>query len=222
MYLPRRYEVTDLGTLHEFVREHPLGAWIRQQDGELVADHIPFLLEPSKGEFGTLYGHVARANPAWKALAPDRPSLVLFQGADAYVTPTWYPGKSEHGRVVPTWNYAVVHATGVARAIDDAEWLREHVGRMTDTQERNEALPWRVSDAPEEYVRKMVEGIVGVEIPLTRLVGKWKVSQNRDDADRAGVIAGLTGRGDDASRAMAAMVRAHAPRGPEDAEPPLT
>ncbi len=211
MYLPRHYEVTELPALHELIEAHPLGTWVTLVDGELVANHIPFLLDPARGEFGTLYGHVARANPAWKALAPGVPSLVVFQGADAYVTPSWYAAKQEHGRVVPTWNYATVHATGTARAIDDADWLRAHVSLMTVTQERHEPEPWAVTDAPPEFIEKMLTAIVGIEIPIARLVGKWKVSQNRDAADREGVIAGLTRCGGDVAEEMAKLVRERDP-----------
>ena len=211
MYLPRHYEVTELPALHALIEAHPLGTWVLHAGGELVANHIPFLLDPTRGEFGTLCGHVARANPAWEALAPGVPSLVVFQGTDAYVTPSWYAAKQEHGRVVPTWNYATVHANGTARAIEDADWLRAHVSLMSGTQERHESAPWAVTDAPPEFIEKMLTAIVGIEIPIARLVGKWKVSQNRDEADRQGVIAGLARRGGDAAAEMAKLVRERKP-----------
>jgi transcriptional regulator len=163
------------------------------------------VIEPDPARFGPLRAHVARANPVWRDGAGD--ALVIFQGPALYVTPSWYPSKREGGKVVPTWNYAVVHASGVLRAIDDATWLRAFVTRLTDRHEGRRAAPWKVTDAPADYVDKMLTAIVGIELPVARLVGKWKVSQNRPAADRAGVIAGLEADGDDAARAMAAAVR---------------
>jgi len=157
-------------------------------------NHIPFLLRAD----GTLAGHVARANDVWRRFAEKPESIVVFQGPSGYVTPSWYPAKREHGKVVPTWNYAVVHAHGTPRAIDDKAWLRAFVTELTDANESREKAPWRVTDAPEEYVQAMLGAIVGIEIPVRALVGKWKVSQNRSEADRAGVAEGLAGRGDQA------------------------
>ena len=132
---------------------------------------------------------------------------MLFQGPETYITPSWYPSKHQHGKAVPTWNYAVVHVHGVPRAIEDATWLRAHLEQMTDTQEASQAVPWKVGDAPEDYVSRMVEAIVGIEIPIERIEGKWKVSQNRAMPDRLGVVAGLLARGDDQSAAMATLVQ---------------
>jgi transcriptional regulator len=205
MYLPKNFEETRVEVLHELIRAHPLGALVTTGANGLEANHVPFEIDPDPAPFGTLRAHVARANPVWREGAGD--ALVIFQGPDIYVSPSWYPSKREGGKVVPTWNYAVVHAYGALRAIDDAAWLRAFVERLTDRHEAARPDRWHVTDAPADYVDKMLTAIVGIELPVTRLVGKWKVSQNRPAADRAGVIAGLEADGDDAARAMAAAVR---------------
>ncbi len=207
MYLPKHFEESDPQVLHALIRAHPLGTWVTQHEGELLANHIPFLIDPARGANGTLVGHVARANPVWRSFSETVESLVVFQGPESYITPSWYPSKREHGKVVPTWNYAVVHAHGVPRAIDDREWLRGLVNRLTDTHEAAMARPWQVADAPPEFIDRQLEAIVGIEIPLARLVGKWKVSQNRPAPDRRGVAAGLLGRGDAPAGEMAALVQ---------------
>jgi transcriptional regulator len=189
------------------VRAHPLGALVTLGAGGLEANHLPFEIDPDPAPFGTLRGHVARANPVWRELSRGADALAIFQGPATYVSPSWYPSKQEGGKVVPTWNYAVVHAYGPLRAIDDAAWLRAFVERLTDRHESGRTAPWQVSDAPADYVDKMVTAIVGIELPVARLVGKWKVSQNRPAPDRAGVVAGLEQDGGDAARAMAALVR---------------
>jgi transcriptional regulator len=149
---------------------------------------------------------VARANPAWRVCAEGAPCMVIFQAEQSYITPSWYPSKREHGKVVPTWNYAVVHAHGRARAIDEATWVHANVQALTSHHEAREAKPWQVSDAPTDYINQMLKAIVGIEIVIERLEGKWKVSQNRAQADKAGVAAGLQARGDEA---MAIQVRKH-------------
>ena len=210
MYLPKHHEETDVAVLHDLIEAHPLAAWVAQCDGELVANHIPFLLDRSRGPYGTLAGHLARANPAWRSFSEVTRSLVLFQGAEHYITPSWYPSKHEHGKAVPTWNYVVVHAYGLPRIHQDREWLLAHLNQLTGTHERQQAVPWKVSDAPAEYVERMAAGIVGIEIPIEKLIGKWKVSQNRPEPDKLGVIAGLLARGDEQAREMAAEVGKHA------------
>lgn len=207
MYVPKHNEVLDTALMHDLMRSHPLGAWVTHDDGGLAANHIPFLLDPSRGEFGTLMGHVARANPVWQSFSKSVDSLVIFQGPQAYVTPSWYPAKREHGRVVPTWNYVVVHAHGMPRVIEDRDWLVRHVEQQTSVRESGQEMPWKVTDAPTDFIDAMLRAIVGIEIPLTRLTGKWKVSQNRPEADRQGVVNGLLAQGDDASRAMAQIVK---------------
>jgi transcriptional regulator len=211
MYMPKHFEEPDVSVLHALIRSHPLGAWVTQSQGELLVNHIPFLVDPSRGEHGTLVGHVARANPVWKSFSKDVPSVVIFQGPQGYITPSWYASKKEHGKVVPTWNYAVVHAHGLPRVIDDAAWLLRHVTAMTTEQEsRHPPGEWEVSDAPADFIQSMLRMIVGIEIPLTALVGKWKMSQNRSAADRLGAIAGLKERGDADSTEVAALVERYA------------
>ena len=205
-YLPPHFEENDRGTLHALVRAHPLGTWVVQHQGELLVNHIPFLLDAERGEHGTLVGHVARANPVWRALAASAPSVVVFMGPQAYVSPNWYPSKHAHGKVVPTWNYATVHAHGVAQASDDPARVLDVVTRLTQHHEAGHARPWQVSDAPADYVQGLLKAIVAIEIPVQRWVGKFKVSQNRPQADRLGVAAGLTGHGTAEAVAMATLV----------------
>jgi transcriptional regulator len=196
MYLPSHFEETRVDVMRELVRNHALGALVTSGPDGLTANHIPFNLDAEPAPFGTLRAHVARANPVWREFSADVEALVIFQGPQTYITPSWYATKKESGKVVPTYNYMVVHAHGVMRAIDDAAWLREFVGGLTDRMESARAQPWAVTDAPEAFIAAQLRAIVGIEIKLTRLVGKWKVSQNRNDADRAGVVAGLRESGD--------------------------
>jgi transcriptional regulator len=210
MYLPQVHEEKDPAVLHSLIRAHPLGAWVTTGPEGLTANHIPFLLDTA-GTQVVLRAHVARANPVWGQISSRSPSVVMFQGAESYITPSWYPGKHQHGKAVPTWNYVVVHAHGVARAVDDAQWLRAHLDRLTDTHEMTQAVPWKIGDAPDDYIRRMIEGIVGIEIPVDRIEGKWKVSQNRSAPDRLGVVAGLLAREDGNAQAMAELVRRHVP-----------
>jgi transcriptional regulator len=206
MYIPTHFEETDPNVLHALIRSHPLGAWVTTHAGELAANHIPFLIDSTRGAHGTLIGHVARANPVWQALDGSAESLVIFQGAEAYISPSWYPSKHAHGKMVPTWNYAVVHAYGPARAIEDPAWLLQCVTQLTNTHEATHALPWKVTDAPADYVDKLLQQIVGIEIPISKLIGKWKVSQNRALADKLGAAAGLMARDDARAQEMAALV----------------
>jgi len=210
VYLPKHFEERDAGVLHALVRSHPLGTWVTQANGALEVNHIPFLLEPGHGEFGRLVGHVARANPVWNAFSKEMASVVIFQGPEIYISPSWYPTKAAIGKVVPTWNYAVVHAHGMPRAIEDKDWLLAHVSKLVDTHESTRAVPWAVSDAPPDYIQTMLKAIVGIEITITSLVGKWKTSQNRTHPDKLGTIAGLTERGDVNASEMAALVQRHA------------
>lgn len=206
-YLPPHFEETDRATLHALVLAQPLGTWVVQHQGELLVNHIPFLLDAERGEHGTLVGHVARANPVWRALAGGATSVVVFMGPQAYVSPNWYPSKHVHGKAVPTWNYATVHAHGVPLAFDDPARVLEVVTRLTQRHEAAQAQPWQVSDAPADYLQSMLKAIVGIEIPVQRWVGKVKASQNRTVADRLGVVAGLVGRGSEDGVAMAALVQ---------------
>ncbi len=206
MYLPQQFVETRPDVLHDLIRTHPLGALVVLAGAELCANHIPFLLRTEGGGGGRLHGHVARANPVWKRLGGAIEALVIFHGPQAYISPAWYPSAAADGRVVPTWNYAVVHAFGTPRAIEDPAWLLEHVTQLAGTQEAGRDRPWRVADAPKDYLQQMIGGIVGVEIPIARLEGKWKVSQNRNRSDQLGVVAGLQDRGTDEARAIAELV----------------
>ena len=209
MYLPAHFEETRPEVLHALMLAHPLATWVVQGGQGLQVNHIPFLLDAGRGPHGTLIGHVARANPVWRSLGP---SVAVFQGAQAYISPSWYPSKREHGKVVPTWNYAVVHAHGTAHAVESRDELLAIVTRLTQTHEAGSAVPWAVRDAPADYIDQMLKAIVGIEIPIERLVGKWKVSQNRSAPDRLGTVAGLQQRGDEQSLAMAALVPAERTR----------
>jgi len=194
MYLPAHFAESRPDVLATLVRSHPFGLLVTQNsDGGIDANSIPFVLDPgTAGTPGVLRGHVARANPLWQTARGDVDSLVVFQGPQGYVSPAWYPSKAEHGKVVPTWNYVMVQGRGRLSAIDDAAWLHAFVTRLTERHEGTRDAPWAVSDAPADYVATMLGAIVGIEIVLTSLTGKWKVSQNRPAADRAGVVAGLT------------------------------
>ncbi|CAM5787111.1 FMN-binding negative transcriptional regulator [Rhizobacter fulvus] len=197
MYLPAHFEEKRPEVLHALLREHPLGLLVTQDAaGELAANTVPFVLDadPAGGP-GILRAHVARANPVWREARTDRDSLVVFQGPQAYISPGFYPSKAEHGKVVPTWNYVIAQGRGRLRAVDDAPWLRAFVTRLTDRHEAAREQPWAVTDAPDDYVTSMLRAIVGIEIELGSLVGKWKVSQNRSAADRDGVARGLRDAG---------------------------
>jgi transcriptional regulator len=206
MYISEHFEERELTVLHGLIEAHPLGTWVTAAAGPLEVNHIPFVLETNRGEFGTLVGHVARANNVWKSASATE-SVVVFQGPESYITPSWYPTKHEHGKAVPTWNYVVVHAHGVPRVIDEPEWLRQHVAELTHRHEAGREVPWHVSDAPSGYIDALLGGIVGIEIPIARLVGKWKVSQNRALRDQLGVISGLIETRDVKSQQMAQAVR---------------
>jgi transcriptional regulator len=204
LYLPAHFEQADTAALHALMRAHPLATLVSQGPDGLSADHVPLDLDPAAGPHGTLRGHVARANPLWRQAA-GRPVLVVFQGPQAYVTPSWYPSKAATHKVVPTWNYVVAHAHGALRTVEDAPWLLALVQRLTDHHEAPRTPPWSVGDAPADYVQALLRAIVGIEIPLERLVGKWKLSQNRDAADRAGVARGLS-EGDAEAAALATLM----------------
>lgn len=175
-------------------------------DGPVITP-LPLFHLPDGGPLGRLVGHLARANPHWKIADLSAPSIALFQGPDAYISPNWYPAKKEHGKAVPTWNYAVIHAVGQLVIHDDADWLREAVTRLTDRHEGGRSDGWKVSDAPEDFVKAQLRGIVGVELVLTGIEGKAKLSQNRNEADRAGVIAGLAEEGPGSAGVLEMMGR---------------
>jgi transcriptional regulator len=195
VYTPSHFEESRPEVLRQLIATHPLGTLVTLTSGGLDANHIPFEFA-AEGPHGTLRGHVARANRVWQDFSRDTAVLVIFQGAQAYITPSWYVAtKPESGKVVPTYNYCVVHAHGPLRVIDDREWLRGMVTRLTQRFEGARAAPWQVTDAPADFIDKQLGAIVGIEIPITRIAGKWKVSQNRPEADRAGVAAGLKAEG---------------------------
>jgi transcriptional regulator len=201
VYLPSHFAQHDRGQLVALMRERPLATLVVGTPDGPTADLIPLEFVADEGPHGTLRGHVARANPLWRH--DGAAALAVFQGPEAYVSPGWYASKREHGKVVPTWNYVMVQARGTLRAWDDAPWLRALVGRLTDHHEAAQAQPWSVTDAPDDYVQQMLRAIVGIEIALTSLVGKWKVSQNRSAADREGTADGLAA----SQPSMAALVR---------------
>jgi len=206
VYVPKDHALPDINDAHALIEASPLGGWVAPSEDGLVANHIPFLLDRSRGEFGTLVGHVSRANPVWRQLPDSEPSVVMFQGPQSYVTPGWYPSKLEHGKVVPTWNYAVAHAHGVARAVDDRDWLYEMLVRLTAVNESTRPSPWKVTDAPADYVNKLIRAVVGIEIPVDRLVGKVKASQDEALQDRLGTVTGLVAEGSDNASRMASLV----------------
>ena len=209
MYLPSHFVETRAEVLQDLIRAHPLGTLVTSGPNGLDANHIPFEYDPLPPPRGTLRAHVARANPVWREFSREIEPLVVFQGPQTYITPSWYRTKAETGKVVPTFNYIVVHAYGSMRAIDDEAWLRDFVGKLTQRFESPRAQPWSITDAPEDFIAKQLGAIVGIEIQLTRLIGKWKTSQNRPAADRKGVVAGLRDSEDPAARAMADAVERH-------------
>jgi transcriptional regulator len=207
MYEVEAFREQPVELLHALIQAHPLATLVAVTGEGLEANHLPLLIDPEPAPYGTLRGHVARANPLWRTIQAETEVLAVFQGPQGYITPSWYPTKAQTGKVVPTWNYAVVHAHGTLRIYHDTEWLRNLVTRLTASQESPRDKPWLVADAPPDYVDIMLKAIVGIEIPVTRLQGKWKLSQNRLPQDRDGVIAGLEVNGDAASRAMLDAMR---------------
>lgn len=202
MYQPPLHREDRLDVQHGLIEKHPLGLLISNGPDDLLANAIPFLLNREAGPKGTLLAHLARGNAQWETLDGQK-VLVVFQGPQAYISPSHYATKQETGKVVPTWNYAMVQARGVARVHTDAAWLDQQIAALTNTHESRRQHPWAVSDAPRSYIEAQIRGIVGVEIEIAAIEGKWKVSQNRQEADRRGVATGLTGSHDD----MAALVR---------------
>ena len=207
MYQPPHHREDRLEVQHALIRAHSLGTLVTLGASGLVANAIPFILDAAGGALGTLKGHLARSNSQWRDFDRAVEALVVFQGADSYITPSWYQTKQETGKVVPTWNYAIVQASGPMRTIEDRDWLAAQIAALTATQEHARPQPWSVSDAPAAFVESQIKGIVGIEIPIARIEGKWKVSQNRPAADRRGVVEGLLGSDDAMSQAMATLVR---------------
>lgn len=206
MYRPPQFREDRLERQLDFVRAHPLGLLVCQGEAGLLANPVPFTVYRDEGACGTLRCHLSRANEQWQALTSATECLVAFLATDAYISPSWYATKAENGKVVPTWNYAAVHVWGVPRVVHDAAWLRRQVVDLTAVNEGRFPDPWAVSDAPSGFVAAQLKGIVGVELPITRIEGKWKMSQNRPAADREGVIEGLSA-GSASEAAVAAVMR---------------
>ncbi|QXW30237.1 FMN-binding negative transcriptional regulator [Aeromonas sanarellii] len=198
MYLPPHFAVTEPAALHQLIRAHPLGALVTHGELGLDANHLPFELDAGEGGQGVLRAHVARNNPLWQEVKDGDEVLVIFRAAEGYISPSWYPGKQVHHQQVPTWNYAVVHAHGRIRVRDDARFVRRLLATLTRTQEAAEPRPWKMADVPRDYLEAMVAAVVGIEIEIDRLVGKFKLSQNKEAADRQGAIAALLQRGQEA------------------------
>lgn len=192
MYVPQAFRRDDPAVLAKFIRDYPFAALVSGADGVPQVTHLPLLFDVGEQ---VLRGHLARGNTHWKTISEGQPAVAIFLGPHAYVSPQWYPSKKVDGKTVPTWNYVAVHAHGTLSVVDDPAWLLANVTALTDQQEAPFAEPWKVTDAPEDYLRKMVTAIVGVELKITQLIGKWKLSQNRTDSDRDGARAGLAARG---------------------------
>ena len=206
MYVPKQFEEARIDVMHELIRARPLATLVTLSSNGLNANHIPFHLLESPAPFGTLQGHVARANPILSDLEKNIEVLAVFHGPDTYITPSWYATKKETGKVVPTWNYVVVHAYGYMRLVDDASWLRAQLEALTAHNEASFLKPWAVTDAPQEFTEKLIGNIVGIEMVITKLSGNWKVSQNQPQQNHAGVIEGLKASGLQDSLAMAVLV----------------
>ncbi len=206
MYLPTAFREDRIDVLHTLMRAHPLATLVTAGPSGLMVNLVPMLVDAGDGGFGLLRAHIARANGQWKELAATDECLVVFQGPQRYVSPGWYPSKQETQKVVPTWNFAMVQAWGAPRLIEDPVWLRRQLEDLTRSQEGPRPEPWHVDDAPEAFVAAQMRAIIGIEIPIRRIEGKWKMSQNRTEPDRVGVALGLRAQGDERSLEVAALV----------------
>jgi transcriptional regulator len=205
VYIPPHFQEERVDVLHQLIREHGLATLVTYGPSGLIASHVPLVLDTSDpaAKYGTLRGHLSRANQQWRDYSPDVPALAIFAGPQHYITPTWYPAKAEHGKVVPTWNYIVVHAYGRLETYEDRESLLANVEALTTHHEASRPAPWKVADAPASYIDAQLKGIIGISLRIDRLEGKWKISQNRSAADQASVAAALRESGTDASVSMA-------------------
>jgi transcriptional regulator len=210
VYIPKHFEELRVEVMHDLICASPLATLVTHCSNGLNANHIPFNLVKSPEPYGMLQGHIARANPLFREITDGVDTLAIFHGPDSYITPSWYPTKKETEKVVPTWNYAVVHVYGVLRTVGDASWLRAQLAALTDHNEAAFSDPWSVSDAPNEHVENLMAAIVGVEILITKMLGKWKVSQNQPAQNQAGVISGLKVKNDPSSKVMVELVEAGA------------
>lgn len=206
MYRPDDFRIDDPETLYALIRENPFATLVSMGADGLTASHLPLILNTNDSTSIRLEGHFARANSHWRELEFAKEVLAIFQGPAGYITPSWYASKREHGKVVPTWNYAIIHTHCTPKIMDDRDWLVRHVSQLTDQQEDGVSQPWSVDDAPEGYISALSRGIVGVELQVSRLEGKWKMSQNRPEKDRDGVVSGLRGLGSDAAQNLADLV----------------
>ncbi|WP_116365857.1 FMN-binding negative transcriptional regulator [Parahaliea mediterranea] len=206
MHFRDKHQFPATSDLGDFIDSNPLGTWVTEGNARLTVNHLPLYLDRTSGPCGTLIGHVARSNPVWQALDHSTPSVVVFHGPQAYITPSWYLAKQEHGKVVPTWNYAVVHAHGIARAVEDRQWLLHMLNKLTDANESAQPTPWSVDDAPPEYIDGMLKAIIGIEIPIDRLEGKLKASQDKALRERMSVAKGLSEAPSLNANLMAALV----------------
>jgi transcriptional regulator len=206
MYIPKANEEKRVSVMRELMVAHPLGKLVTLGASGLFASHIPMVLEDDGSQFGVLQGHIARANAQWRDIVPTVDALAIFAGHQHYISPNWYPGTKEHGKEVPTWNYAVVHAYGPLKVVADERWLLTFLNKLTNIHEAGSPIPWKVSDAPEDFIKSLLNAIVGLELPIQRLEGKWKVSQNRTEEERKGVIEGLSKLNTPESLAMKALV----------------
>jgi transcriptional regulator len=205
MYIPRANQENRIPVLHKLMEDQPFASLITMGSSGLFASHIPMVLEQN-GSMRQLRGHISRANTQWRDYTPSVEALAIFSGPQHYITPNWYPEKPETGKVVPTWNYVVVHAYGHLKVIEDGEWLMAHLQKLTGIHEAESPIPWKISDAPADYIASQMKGIVGLEMDIERLEGKWKISQNRSEKDRSGVAKGLAELDTTESLAMKALV----------------
>ena len=191
MYIPKFNEENRLDVMHALIETQPLATLVTVSNSGLIATHLPMVLARSEGPHGTLRGHLSRANSQWRNLNPSIDALAIFSGAHHYISPSWYPEKAEDGKVVPTWNYAVVHVYGPLKIIEDPAWLLSHLNTLVTQHESSFPTPWKTSDAPSDYIASQIKGIVGLELPITRIEGKWKVSQNKSERTLHAVEQGL-------------------------------
>ena len=212
MYVPAHFKEDRVAVLHDAIRQYGFGTLVTSSEQELEASHLPLLLDPEPAPLGTVLGHLARANPQWQRVKPGFEALAIFLGPNTYITPSWYPTKQQTGKVVPTWNYLAIHAYGTLSFFDDPDELRAHVGKMTDTHEQQRDAPWAVSDAPERFVEQMLKAIIGFKLRITRLEGKWKMSQNRPAQDVSGVLEGLARENGESPEAVREIVAARQAR----------
>jgi transcriptional regulator len=208
MYVPGAFEQKDPAQWRQLIRDNPLATLVTLVDGELEANHIPLQHRENGSEFGVLVGHVARANSVWRGFSSGTPLLAVFSGGDAYISPSWYPSKQEHGKAVPTWNYLAAHVKGMVQIKTDPQWVLEMLNGLTEQHESQFEKPWAVADAPADYIEKLTQAIVGFEISITHVQSKWKLSQNHSEQNRQGVVAGLSSLGSEKSRKMAERVAA--------------